>query len=444
MAFGIHKGENTVCTRCAGPIVKGITKVRWAPTGKDAGKPSHAECYYEQGASKQRGGNNRFLDGTGEEIPGGELPAIDLKAPKMSGEQGNGQSNGAGGQGEPDEEQQDQDEQDKKDSKSESKDDDLVEMIAKRVTPKVKAMLDSKVDAKQVEAIAKTEVQKEVKNVAEKLREEFTTKITINDVKTGEIKELEGLQHKQFVKLLALAQSRLNIYLFDAKNGGPGSGKTSASEQVAKALGLKFHHISLNIQSQPSLILGYKTAHGDFVSTPFRDWYENGGVFLFDEMDNANGNFMTSLNTALANNTCAFPDGVVSRHVDAICIGAGNTTGMGASGMHSSRQVLDAATRERFVFLGWEYDEKLERKIALAIHAKSEPWIAYIQSVRKTVAKLGVKMIASPRASIYGAEMMRKQPGVFTPEEMADLSMFKGIDADTRSKIVANNPFPVC
>lgn len=430
MAFGTAQFDST-CKKCSGPIKKGITKIKWAPSIK--GSCAHAECFFESNP-KKRNERNQLMDQNGipipqEAIPDGEGIPIEVKSESKS---------ETGSDSEP---QEAKAEESKPSAPPAAK--DLMQTIAEGVLPIIQEKLNTKVDADEVKKIA----EKALVKASEVLREEFTTKIIIEKRETGESKELKGLQHKQFPQLLALVEMGLNVFLYDSHNagklGGPGAGKTTAAAQVAEALDKAFYHISLNIQSQPSLIMGYKNAMGEMVSTDFRKWYEHGGVFLFDELDNANGNFLTSLNTALANGTCSFPDAIVTRHPDAYCIAAGNTAGTGANALHSSRQLLDAASRERFVFLAWQYDEKLERKVAIANNKESEPWIAYIQNTRKAVSKLGVKLVSSPRASITGAKIMQSKSYKFTPEEIADLVLFKGADTDTKSKLLGNVPLPV-
>lgn len=257
------------------------------------------------------------------------------------------------------------------------------------------------------------------------------------DVNFGnETRRVEGRTHFQFPVLLKLIALKKNVYLW----GSAGGGKTSACRQVAESLGLRFSYISLVLQSQPSALLGFMNLKGDLVRTEFREVWEHGGLFLIDEMDNASGNLLTMLNTCLDSDVCAFPDGLVKKHENAIFIAAGNTVGLGATRAHSSRQKLDAATRERFGFLAWQYDEQLEKEITLDVNPDASKWVAWIQAVRKTVTSLNTELVVSPRASKDGARTLLAFPGDY--EFAAEESLFKGIDADTKTKIVGNNPYP--
>jgi len=51
-------------------------------------------------------------------------------------------------------------------------------------------------------------------------------------------------------------------------------------------------------------------AQGKLVRTVYRDSYENGGVFLWDEMDASSPNAMLAFNAGLANGHQDFPDAV--------------------------------------------------------------------------------------------------------------------------------------
>jgi len=56
--------------------------------------------------------------------------------------------------------------------------------------------------------------------------------------------------------------------------------------------------------------------------------YENGGVFLLDEIDAADANVMVAINAALANGVLANPNGKVHvRHDKCFILAAANTWG---------------------------------------------------------------------------------------------------------------------
>jgi len=172
----------------------------------------------------------------------------------------------------------------------------------------------------------------------------------------GEVRKLDGVQHAQFPSVLKILQKRRNIFMV----GSAGTGKTTIAEKASQALGLQFSAQSFNSQSSKSDLVGFKTANGVYVGTEFRDRFQNGGIFLMDEIDNANPNILGTLNAALANGFMAFPDGMVKRHDGFIAIAAGNTYGNGATAQYVGRNPIDGATKDRFVFMDILIDENIE------------------------------------------------------------------------------------
>ena len=104
------------------------------------------------------------------------------------------------------------------------------------------------------------------------------TKVIINQTET----KVKGRQHKEFSKILRYIETRTHLYLY----GPAGTGKTQAAENAATAIGLDFFPLSVCGQTTKSELLGYTTANGAYIGTHFRTAYENGGVFLMDEIDN--------------------------------------------------------------------------------------------------------------------------------------------------------------
>ena len=182
------------------------------------------------------------------------------------------------------------------------------------------------------------------------------TRIFINNEAKAAVK---GKQHYKLSQVLRYVQIRQSLYLY----GPAGTGKTKLAEIAANAIGLPFYPISVCGQTTKSDLLGYTTANGSYIETIFRTAYENGGVFLLDELDNGNPNVTAVLNSALANGFCAFPDKFVKRHPDFICIAAANTFGTGATAEHIGRNPIDAATLDRFKQIFVDYDEELETEL---------------------------------------------------------------------------------
>lgn len=181
--------------------------------------------------------------------------------------------------------------------------------------------------------------------------------------------------------------------------GPAGSGKTTLGEQVATVLGRKFY-MAARVTSEFKL-MGFRDAHGGVVRTQFREAFEHGGVFLFDEVDASDADALTAFNAALANGLGDFPDGMIRKHKDFIAIAAGNTFGRGADRQYVGRNQLDAATLDRFQTFEVDYDEELERQISSDLD-----WVKFVQRVRKAIEREKVRHIVSPRASIIGSKLL--------------------------------------
>lgn len=207
---------------------------------------------------------------------------------------------------------------------------------------------------------------------------------------------IDGIQHKQFEQLLkVLAIPGINIWM----TGMPGTGKTTAAHNAAIALGKPFY-TNGSISSEYKLT-GFIDAHGKLIRTPFRDAWESGGVYLFDEVDGSVPAAVLAFNAALANGIMAFPDGMIMRHADCIIIAAANTNGQGATAELVGRMKQDAAFLDRFVMLPWLLDEALEKAFCA-----NHDWVSYVQAVRRRVAAKGLKVMVTPRASLYGDKLL--------------------------------------
>lgn len=223
------------------------------------------------------------------------------------------------------------------------------------------------------------------------------------EVKTPDLPPVDvGVQHKNFELLLKSCNARLpdghrlNVWLA----GPAGSGKTTAAKMVAKALNQQF--IFNGAIATPYELTGFMDANGRYVRTPFREAWENGGVYLFDEVDSSNPNAVTAFNAALANGCFAFPDGMVDRHPDCIVIAGANTSGNGATHEYVGRMKQDGAFLNRFVEIDWPIDESLEEALT-----PNKEWVARVQAVRQRVKDRGIKgHMVTPRASLYGAALL--------------------------------------
>jgi hypothetical protein len=231
------------------------------------------------------------------------------------------------------------------------------------------------------------------------------TEIIIKQTKNQEVGKSIGVQHNKFKTLLMGVQAtiangrRMNLWLW----GPPATGKTTAAENVANALELPFYFTGS--VEMPFSLIGYMDAKGDLVRTPFREAYENGGVFLFDEIDGSAPAAILALNAAIDGNVAAFPDGMVKKHNDFVCIAGANTVGKGGSSEFAGRSKQDEAFRSRWAFLEWEHDDQLEEAI-IGTSAKAVSWLQTVREARKLAKDNGVHVTFSTRASIHGVALL--------------------------------------
>jgi len=237
--------------------------------------------------------------------------------------------------------------------------------------------------------------------------------IKVGDLPTVNVK---GLVHNVFESIIEHAYCRQNIYLV----GASGSGKSHICKQVAESLALEFSAISVGQQTTKNEFFGYMGVNGNYVTTEFRKRYEFGGVFLIDEIDAGNAGVLTSINSATSNGFCSFPDGMIKKHDDFICIAAANTFGNGANKMFVGRNVLDGATKNRFIFINMDYDKQLE----LSLYPKFAPVFHKLRECLKNE-----QVIISTR-NIKDAEIFHsKFSAKYSQKEIVEKIVFAGIDS---------------
>ena len=184
--------------------------------------------------------------------------------------------------------------------------------------------------------------------------------------------------HVALAKALKLAVNGFHLYLY----GPPGSGKSHLAKQIADILQRRYGYISGSKLTPESRILGFLDAMRNVQGAPFKECFTEGGVMCFDELDNFNASFLTTINGALENGHMAFPDKVYQRHPEFLVIGTGNTSGAGRSPQFPEREPFDAAFADRFAYVYVGYDEALERSLALGRNPEAKAWVDWVQALR--------------------------------------------------------------
>ena len=216
-------------------------------------------------------------------------------------------------------------------------------------------------------------------------------------IKIGEKPEvkIDGMLHPIFKRLVQKLTRHGQAYLV----GPAGSGKTTLGEQAAQALSLDFGFISCSAGMAEAHLLGRMIANGTYLPSRFVELYENGGLFLFDEVDAADANTMLVLNSALANGYLSVPNRqgqpVARRHASFKCLVAANTLGTG-SFEFSGRVCMDAAFLDRFALsrLLVDYNLDLERSFL----AGDAEFARVLHKVRFNLEATKTRRVVSTRA----------------------------------------------
>ena len=294
-----------------------------------------------------------------------------------------------------------------------------------------------------LEPVIKSEIEVSLKslNLEQKIEELIgvaTSKaskvITVKLGEDGKEKKI-GIQHKQFEYILRKIARGDNIIV----TGQAGNGKTYVVEQIAKALELPFHAMSVSSQSTKTDIMGFVDANGIYRYNGFITAFRDGGVFCLDEVDAGNANVLTSMNSAISNGWIETPNGdFLNAHENFRCVATANTTGRGANTKYVGRNKLDLATLDRFGMIRFDLDEEIE----LSLCGGNKDFHRGIKAMRNLADKNYEEVFISQRSSIrlYDSLVIDGD----TIEEALEYAVFKGLDEDiskalTKSFINATN-----
>jgi cobaltochelatase CobS len=252
-----------------------------------------------------------------------------------------------------------------------------LEEIARTVVRTETDLLSSAMVRRLDETIARLQLtmMSEIAKVERPLPQVLAVKV--ND---GELRRLSKPAPKYLGRMIELARTGKGILLV----GPAGCGKSTAAELMAEALGLRFGAISCTAGMSETWLMGRQLANG-YLLAPFVDVYENGGVFLLDEIDAADSNILITLNNALANGYFDNPmtGKRIMKHAQFICVAGANTHGKGSDGVYTARNRLDGATLDRFWTIKVDYDRALESALCPDKTLRDAFWNA-----RKQLSKL--------------------------------------------------------
>jgi len=247
---------------------------------------------------------------------------------------------------------------------------------------------------------------------------------------------MEERVHEKSAEILDLAAQRMEILMI----GPAGCGKSHLADQIAKALGLRFGSISCSAGMSEGQITGRLIPTGDggrfeYRRSQFVEFYEEGGVFLLDEIDAADANVLPVINQALANGHLPVPNRITNpqakRHPDFVLIAAANTFGNGANRMYVGRNQLDESTLDRFRIgqVVMDYDQELEESLLSDGRLLERLW-----SIRRKAADCQLRRVVSTRFIAKAATM---QAAGWTSEKIIG-QLVCGWTQDERSKVGVN------
>lgn len=235
---------------------------------------------------------------------------------------------------------------------------------------------------------------------------------------------LDGIQHymtEAIIQIVALNDPVMMV-------GPAGCGKTTIGEQVARALNLPFY-ITSTINDTHELT-GFVDGYGKYHTTPFRQAFEFGGLWVADEIDAWDAAALLAANSALANGYASFPnvDRPILRHSNFRMVATANTFGTGADRVYIGRNELDAASLDRFAVVNVDYDLNLERSFS----GGNTKWLEYVWEIRKKVNEKKIRHVVSSRAIAKGSRALASG---LKWDNVCDWYLFKGMSKTDREKV---------
>jgi cobaltochelatase CobS len=310
--------------------------------------------------------------------------------------------------------------------KGSSIDDAVKQLMESMLASGVMTPPTTQIDPAQIEAL-----QAQIDDLQLQVANRPAPVVIVNNGVTS--KPTVGVVHAKYADIAKAMMLRMNVYLV----GPAGTGKSTIPQQIAEQMGLEFSAVSCGTTDAKFDYVGFRDGHGVLHSTSFRDRYENGGVMLLDEMDNASPDVLVTLNQALSNGIMAFPDKMVKKHPDFILVAAGNTYGSGATAQYVGRSPIDAATMNRFIKFVVGVDENIENEMVastglLVIHQLN--WLGIIRKARANCEASGLRVMVTPRDAKHGASLLHLG---FTVAEAIDMTFGFGLEGVQRDKVLA-------
>jgi len=272
---------------------------------------------------------------------------------------------------------------------------------------------------------------------------------------SGETVKIEGA-HYLMPRLLRIIAARdtHGDRLYPFAWGPAGSGKTSAMLAAAKALAGKGERAgeidTLDPSTPKSALMGFRYPDKTNATTQWSRCWEDGGLYIGDEIDYAPAHVQSLKNSSLANGHSPLAWGSMERH-DRFGAGyTGNTPGRPTLAF-PDRLPMSPAFKDRLYFIHWPVDENIERRFAglPEIARPAEPrivctrqeWGAFVLAMRAWCEKNAPdQIVVTPRATFAG--WLAIDGAGETPEQAAHGVIFRGADDALVAKALAAVPLP--
>lgn len=246
----------------------------------------------------------------------------------------------------------------------------------------------------------KVDVDEIVAKVLEKIDAPRRIEVSMN----GQVREIEGTPHKVFDEAIECLGMDMPLLLV----GPAGSGKGFLAQHLADGMGVRFGFSSCSEGMSEGMLLGRGVPLAEkflYLQSSFVDFYENGGLFLLDEIDAANPNVILILNECLSSPHLSIPNRMdkpyAEKHEDFYFACNANTWGTGPNMEYVGRNRLDSAFLDRFIgsTIELEYDNRVEGEIAKSYLGADEARdvLKRYWGIRKKLTEMNIRRIWSTR-----------------------------------------------
>lgn len=248
---------------------------------------------------------------------------------------------------------------------------------------------------------------------------------------------IKGERHYAYDELLETITAIGKAYLV----GPAGSGKTTLCRQVAEDLELDFGFLACTEGLSEAHILGRMAVDGSYIPSDFVRIFEEGGVFLFDEIDAMDGNVALVINEAIENGFLSIPNRpeapIAVRHDDTIILAAANTFGTGADATYVGRNQLDGAFLDRFSCCQIEIGYDKNREATIASSYGIGPLAEVIWKVREAAIVAKVRRPVTTRWILNAGKLRALNPKKYTYGALLAKLMVAWTDQE-KAKVLAN------